>query len=338
MGGDHAPASVIQGASLALVRFPELKFIIFGNEAVVQPLLDACPKVKSSSEFIHAEDIITSEQKPSAAIRNSKNTSMGKAIAAVKEGKACGVVSAGNTGALMAIAKLALRMIPGIHRPAIAALIPTMRGDCVMLDMGANVECDGEALMQFAVMGDAFARAVLGLSSPRIGLLNVGSEEAKGHDEVKEAYILLRALSASLNFHGFVEGDDIGKGTVDVIVTDGFSGNIALKTAEGTAKMITHFMKSVFGSSLMSRLGYLFARPALISLREALDPRKYNGAMFLGLNGIVVKSHGGTDAYGFSQAIAATVELAQYDINQRILNEMKLAQSIPHAVLEAVAL
>jgi glycerol-3-phosphate acyltransferase PlsX len=228
---------------------------------------------------------------------------------AVRQGLAAGVVSAGNTGALMAIAKFVLKTLPGIDRPAIASFFPTMRGESVMLDLGANVQCDTENLVQFAVMGNVFARTVLGNLHPTIGLLNVGSEDLKGHETIREASNILRNTSLPGDFHGFVEGDDIAKGTVDVIVTDGFTGNIALKTIEGTAKLYSEFLRQTFRSSLLAKLGYLLARPALRGLRVRTDPRRYNGAIFLGLNGIAVKSHGGADALGFANAIGVAVDM-----------------------------
>jgi glycerol-3-phosphate acyltransferase PlsX len=233
------------------------------------------------------------------------------------------MVSAGNTGALMAMARLVLRMVPGIDRPAIASFFPTERGESVMLDLGANIECDARNLVEFAIMGDAFARAVLSIQKPAVAILNVGSEELKGHDEVKKAAAILREGSVPVHFHGFVEGDDIPAGTVDVVVTDGFSGNIALKTAEGTARLYTNFVRESFKSSLLARLGYLLSRPALRKLRKRADPRRYNGAVFLGLNGICVKSHGGTDALGFANAIGVAVEMATHGFLHRVKAELE---------------
>ena len=243
------------------------------------------------------------------------------AIEAVKEGEAAGVVSAGNTGALMAMAMLQLRTLPGIDRPAIASFFPTLKGESVMLDLGANVECDANNLVQFAVMGEVFSRCVLGLTQPTIGLLNVGTEEVKGHEELKFAAQILRQSNLPIRFHGFVEGNDIAGGTVDVIVTDGFSGNVALKTAEGTAKLISQFLREAFKSSLAARLGYVLARRGLMKLQRRVDPRRYNGAMFVGLNGICVKSHGGTDALGFANAIGVAHDMAAGNFNERIREE-----------------
>jgi glycerol-3-phosphate acyltransferase PlsX len=230
----------------------------------------------------------------------------------VHEGRASGVVSAGNTGALMAMAKFVLKTLPGIDRPAIASYFPTLRGETVMLDLGANLQCDAENLVQFAVMGNVFSRTVFAIESPTYALLNVGSEELKGHEALQSASAILRADSLPGHFHGFVEGDDIAKGTVDVVVTDGFTGNIALKTAEGAAKLYTEALKRTFKSSFAARIGFMLAARAIKKFRRKVDPRRYNGAIFLGLNGITVKSHGGTDAFGFANAIGVAVDMAKY--------------------------
>jgi glycerol-3-phosphate acyltransferase PlsX len=322
MGGDNAPDCVIRGAEMAIIRHPGIKFLIFGDEAVIAPMLKARPVLHAASEIVHTSHVIASEDKPSVAVRRGRSSSMWLAIEAVKQGRACAVVSAGNTGALMAISKLVLRTLPGISRPAIAALFPTLRGECVMLDLGANVESDAQDLYRFAIMGDAFARAVLGLSRPRIGLLNVGSEELKGRSEVKEACTLLKDSRLSLNFHGFIEGNDIAAGTVDVVVTDGFTGNVALKTAEGAAKLIRTYLRDAFNSSAIAKAGGLMAQGALKGVKDKLDDRKRNGAMFLGLSGIAVKSHGRADAYSFCNAVSVAVELVAHHINTRIIQEV----------------
>jgi glycerol-3-phosphate acyltransferase PlsX len=244
------------------------------------------------------------------------------AIEAVKAGRASAAVSAGNTGALMALAKFVLKTLPGIERPAIASLMPTRRSEAVFLDLGANSECDADNLVQFAVMGEVFARAVLGVTKPTVGLLNIGTEEVKGHDTIREAAAALRASHLPIEFRGFVEGTDLTSGKVDVVVTDGFTGNVALKVLEGTVGLYTQFLREAFKSSLVAQLGYVLARPALQLLRQRLDPRRYNGAMFLGLNGVVVKSHGGTDALGFANAIGVAVDLVQQGTNQRITAEL----------------
>lgn len=324
MGGDNAPVSVIQGAELARQRFPWLKFLFYGNAFKIGSLLEKNAALRSACEVVHTDVVVNTGDKPSVALRQGRQSSMRLAIDAVKEGKAFAIVSAGNTGALMAMSKLVLRTLPGISRPAIISLLPTQRGEIVMLDMGANIECDANDLFQFAIMGDAFAKAVLNLTHPRIGILNVGQEEMKGHDEVKMAAHMLRNSKLSSNFHGFVEGNNLAEGTVDVVVTDGFSGNIALKTLEGTAKLVVHHLRRSYSSSLVAKVGYLLSRPALATLKEMMDPRKHNGAMFIGLNGICVKSHGSADALSFANAIGVATELAVQQINRRINEELSL--------------
>lgn len=326
MGGDNAPHSVVEGAELALHRYDnKIRFIFFGDSARILPLFKQYPTVELYSEIVHTDVCVAPHDKPSVALRRGAQSSMRLAIDAVKEGRADCMVSAGNTGALMAMAKIVFRTLPGISRPAIASLVPTVKGNCVMLDLGANVECDAETLVQFAIMGDAFARIMLSLQSPKIGLLNVGSEEMKGLDEVKEAGRLLRNPELGLDFHGFVEGNDIAAGTVDVVVTDGFTGNVALKTAEGIGKMVSTYVSNTFRSSWMAMLAYFIARPAISKLKKLLDPRRRNGAMFLGLNGIAVKSHGSADGYGFHYAIRVAADLAANRINHKILEELKLS-------------
>jgi glycerol-3-phosphate acyltransferase PlsX len=329
MGGDHAPACVVEGAQLLLRKYDNVRFVFYGNRAKIEPLFKLYPTVEPFCEIIHTDVFVAPHDKPSVALRRGGQSSMRLAIDAVKEGKADCMVSAGNTGALMAMAKLVFRTLPGIRRPAIAALVPTVKGDCVMLDLGANVECDANDLVQFAIMGDAFARAVLSLQSPKIGLLNVGSEEMKGNDEVKQASQFLRNTDLGLNFHGFVEGDDIAQGTVDVVVTDGFTGNVALKTAEGIGRMVSRYLSNAFTSSFWSKMGYLLAKPAMARLRKSLDPRRRNGAIFLGLNGIAVKSHGSADGYSFYFALRVAVELVANRVNQKILEELKLSVNLP---------
>ena len=329
MGGDNAPEMVVRGANIARRRFPNVHFLMVGDEARLGRLVRRMKRLRRVVTIRHASGVVTDDAKPAQALRSGRNSSMRLAIDAAKEGFADGVVSAGNTGALMAMAKVVLRTVPGIDRPAIAALFPTLRGESVMLDLGANVECDAENLVQFAVMGEVFARTVLGLRQPSIGIVNVGEEDLKGHDEVKAAAARLRDTELPIKFHGFIEGDHITAGTVDVVVTDGFSGNIALKTAEGTARLYTGFLREAFMSSMASRIGYLLARRALRKLRARVDPRGYNGAMFVGLNGIVVKSHGGTDALGFANAISVAVDMAVGGFNERIKEELNRLRPAP---------
>jgi glycerol-3-phosphate acyltransferase PlsX len=318
MGGDRAPDMVVKGASIALQRFPQVQFIFFGPEDRLRPLLAKQSRLAQRATTRHTDEIVTGDAKPSVALRTGRRSSMRLAIDAVAEGEADCVVSAGNTGALMAMAKFALKTLPGIDRPAMASYFPTRRGESVMLDLGANVECDADNLVQFALMGDVFARTVLGLLQPTVGILNIGSEELKGHEEVRTAAARLRDAGSSIRFHGFVEGDDIAAGTVDVIVTDGFTGNIAVKTAEGVARLYSEFMRSAFKHSLTARIGYAFAATALRKLRERLDPRRHNGAVFLGLNGIAVKSHGGSDALAFANAIGVAVDMQINDFLEKI--------------------
>ena len=323
MGGDRAPEMVVRGAEYGRQRFPHVHYLMFGDAAKVRPILDRLPELAAVTTLRHTDEVITGDTKPAQALRSGRGSSMRLAIDSVQSGEAEGVVSAGNTGALMAIAKFVLKMHPRIDRPAIATFFPTLRGESVMLDLGANVECDANNLVQFAVMGEVFARAVLGLSKPTIGILNVGAEELKGHDAVRSAAAILRGSKLPLQFHGFIEGDDIGAGTVDVVVTDGFTGNVALKTMEGTARLFSVFLRESFRSSWAARLGYLLCRPALEKLRIRLDPRRYNGAILLGLNGIVVKSHGGTDAVGFANAIGVAVDMVANDYSTTIKDELE---------------
>ncbi|MFI5021431.1 MAG: phosphate acyltransferase PlsX [Alphaproteobacteria bacterium] len=321
MGGDNAPKVVVRGVALARIRHPQVRYLLFGDERRVAPLIRRKPKLRKIISLVHTDKVVPGDMKPSLALRQGRGSSMWASIEAVHDGRAAAVVSAGNTGALMAMAKTILGTLPGIDRPAIAAYFPTLRGESVMLDLGANVECDANNLVQFAVMGEVFARTVLGLQQPTIGLLNVGEEPVKGRDAVKAASAILRDSRLPIRFEGFVEGDDIAAGSVDVVVTDGFTGNIALKTAEGTAHLLREFVRQAFKSSLLAKLGFVLARRALKKMHVRTDPRRYNGAMFLGLNGIAVKSHGSTDALGFANAIDVAIDLAAGGFNDRIKEE-----------------
>jgi glycerol-3-phosphate acyltransferase PlsX len=323
MGGDAAPEIVVAGAALARQRRPDLRFLLFGDEAQINGLIDQQPGLADAVELRHTPDAVAGDAKPSTALRQGRQSSMRLAIDAVRDGEAGAVVSAGNTGALMAMAIVALRTLPGIDRPAIASVMPSRGDPVVFLDLGANVECSAESLFQFAVMGEVYARAVLGVAKPRVGLLNVGTEELKGDGVVRRAAALVRDSDLDIAYAGFVEGTDVTTGTVDVVVTDGFTGNVALKIAEGTAGLFTQALKDAFTSSWRAKLGYLLAKPALGGLRDRFDPRLYNGALFLGVNGVVVKSHGGTDALGFASAINAAVEFVHQGTNERIIEEMK---------------
>ena len=327
MGGDNAPQSVLNGANLARKRFPHVRFVLVGDEARLAPMLDRLPRLKKVTSIRHTDQVVTDDAKPSVALRSGRGSSMRLAIDTVQEGHAAGIVSAGNTGALMAMSKFVLKTLKGIDRPAMAGFFPTLRGESVMLDLGANIECTADNLVQFAALGEVFARTVLGLTRPTVGLLNVGSEELKGNDAVRAAAARLKETTLPVDFHGFIEGNDIAGGTVDVIVADGFTGNIALKTAEGTAKLYSEFLRQAFKSSTVSALGYLLARPALRKLRKRVDPRRYNGAVFLGLNGIVVKSHGGSDSLSFATAIGVAVDMAVNGFLDTIRGELERLQS-----------
>jgi phosphate acyltransferase len=325
MGGDGGPPVMIAGAALALERNAALQFRLVGDEATIRAELAKHPALAKVSAIDHAEDVISGEDKPAQAIRRAKTTSMGITIAGVKSGEADAAVSGGNTGALMAMSKLALRTMAGIDRPALAALLPTLGdNDVVMLDLGANTECEAKNLVEFAVMGSAYARSVLGLKDPRVRLLNIGTEELKGTDELRVAAAELRAADhLQLRFDGFIEGDRIERGEADVVVTDGFSGNIALKTIEGTARFITDLLQRAFTSSLRSKAGFLLSRPAFALLKVYLDPNNHNGAVFLGLNGIVVKSHGGANVIGVANAIGVASKLVSNDITRRITEDLQ---------------
>lgn len=322
MGGDHAPQVVIAGAEMARQRHPDVHFLLFGDQARLEELVASRPDLAARTTIIHTADAVDADARPSHVLRQGRNTSMRMAIDAVKDGRASAAVSAGNTGALMALSKFVLKTLPGIERPAIASLIPTKRSETVLLDLGANAECDADNLVQFAVMGEVFARAVLGIRKPTVGLLNIGTEDGKGNDTIRDAAAALRASPLSIEFRGFVEGTDLTSGKVDVIVTDGFTGNVALKVAEGIVGLYGQFLREAFKSSIFAKLGYALARPALQLVRQRLDPRRYNGAMFLGLNGIVVKSHGGTDALGFANAIGVAADLVEQGTNQWIIAEL----------------
>jgi glycerol-3-phosphate acyltransferase PlsX len=301
---------VIPGAALAAERHPGFSFLLFGDQAKITPVLAKHPRLEKVATIRHSDVAVAMDDKPSQALRRGRGkSSMWQAIDAVRQGEAHVAVSAGNTGALMAMARFILRTVEGIERPAIAAVWPTMRGRSVVLDVGATVGADARQLLEFAVMGEAMARCLFGLQQPTVGLLNIGVEEIKGNESVKEAGRILREMNLPLHYHGYVEGDDIGKGTVDVVVTEGFTGNVALKAAEGTAKQISSFLKSALTRTLTAKLGALLASGAFRAFRDRLDPRKHNGGVFLGLNGIVVKSHGGTDAIGFATAIDVAIDM-----------------------------
>lgn len=324
MGGDSGPSVMLAGAANAFARRDDLTFLLFGDEAAIRAELANHPALAGVSEIVHCVDVIAGTDKPSQAIRRAKTTSMGRAIAAVKEGEAHAAVSGGNTGALMAMAKLALRTMPGIDRPALAALLPTLgENDVVMLDLGANTEASTDNLVQFAVMGAAYARVAFELERPRVQLLNIGTEELKGTDELRDAAAILRASGhLHMRFDGFIEGDKLSRGDVDVIVTDGFSGNIALKSLEGTARFVTDLLRRAFTSSIRSKIGFLISRPATELLRHHLDPNNHNGAVFLGLNGLVVKSHGSANDKGVANAIRLAARMVREDLTRKITEDL----------------
>jgi len=324
MGGDEGLAVMLAGVARARRRFEGMQFLLVGDEAAIRAGLEHHPNLTAASEIVHAPEVVASDEKPSQAIRRAKTTSMGVAIDLVKQGRAGAAVSSGNTGALMAMAKLSLRTMPGIDRPALAALMPTLgENDTVMLDLGANTECDARNLVQFAVMGAAYARTALDLEAPRVALLNIGTEEMKGTDEIREAAAQIRAAPhLPLDFKGFIEGNRLSRGEVDVIVCDGFSGNIALKTVEGTARFVADLLKRAFSSSTRSKIGFLISRPATELLRHHLDPNNHNGAVFLGLNGLVVKSHGSANEVGVDTAIGLAAKMVRDDLTRRILDDL----------------
>jgi glycerol-3-phosphate acyltransferase PlsX len=330
MGGDLGPAVAVPGAEMARERHPDVEFLLFGNSAIIGPLVDARPKLKAVSKIIHTEVAIRMDDKPSQALRQGRwKSSMWLAIDAVKKGEADVAVSAGNTGALMAMAKFHLRMMPGIDRPAIAALWPTLKGESIVLDVGASIGADAQHLVDLATMGGAMARVLFDLERPTVGLLNIGVEEVKGLEQVRDAGKMLRELaSREFDYIGFVEADDIGKGTADVVVTEGFAGNIALKAAEGTAHQMASYLRSAMGRTWRARLGYFFARQAFATLREKMDPRKVNGGVLLGLNGIVIKSHGGTNNEGFASAVDMGYDMARYELLAKINDMLHRAPGI----------
>src|SRR3954451_2768449 len=320
MGGDHGASVLMPGAEISLTRHPDIEYVMFGNEAVVRPVLDKHPRLKAATRLIHTDVAVGMSDKPSQALRKGRwKSSMWLALDAVKKGEADVAVSAGNTGALMAMARFNLKMMAGIDRPAIAALWPTLRGESIVLDVGASIGADAQHLVDLAAMGSAMARVLFDLDRPTVGLLNIGVEEVKGLESVREAGKFLREANLPfLDYIGFVEADTIGQGVADVVVTEGFAGNIAIKTAEGTEKQITSMLHSAMGQTWRAKLGYLLAREAFMTLRDKLDPRKANGGMFLGLNGIVIKSHGGTDAEGFAAAVDVGYDMVRYELLNKI--------------------
>lgn len=323
MGGDRGPAAVVPGAALALQRHADVTFLLFGDQARIQPYLDAEPSLAGRARIVHTDTVIGMEDKPSTAVRRGKGTSMWLALEAVQKGEAECAVSGGNTGALMAIAKLILRTMPGIERPVIAGQWPTIRDNCIVLDLGANIGATARQLADFALMGAAMARALFHKERPKVGLLNIGVEEIKGVEEVRQAHAWLKETELPIDYQGFIEGDQIGQGIVDVVVVEGYAGNIALKTAEGTAKQMAAYVKEALTSSFAAKLGALLARGGLRALRDRMDPRGFNGGPFLGLNGIVIKSHGGMDAFGFASAIGVGYDMAESGLIAHLSADLK---------------
>lgn len=337
MGGDAAPEVVLDGLKLFSERRPDVDFLLHGREEALAPFLEMNPDLAARTTLRPAESEVKSSDKPSQALRRARGTSMWNAVEAVKTGDAAAAVSAGNTGALMAISMLVLRKMDNVHRPAMTAIWPTVQGRCVVLDVGANLEADAQQLLTFAIMGEAYARAVTGVSSPRVGLLNIGSEEMKGHDEIREAADLIRKSDLDLDYIGYVEGNDIAAGVADVVVTDGFTGNVALKTAEGTARLVGAFLKESLTSSPLAKAGALIASGGLKSLRARLDPSRVNGGVLLGLNGLVVKSHGGTDAEGFATALALAADLGESHYQEEVAANLARISKASKAASETAA-
>ena len=326
MGSDNGPEAIISGASLSKERHPKIEYIFFGDENLIKSHLKKYKNLNGSYDVIHTEQVVLPEDKPSLALRKRGSTSMGVSLKYLGEKKAIALVSAGNTGALMAMSKLQLRMLEGISRPAIAATFPHEKGEFILLDLGANTDCNTENLMQFAIMGTEFAKVVLGRDNPKIAILNIGTEQDKGKSYINDTANLLENSYLSKNFIGYIEGNDMTKGLADVVVADGFSGNIALKTAEGVAVLCSSYIKKIFQSSILGKISYLLLSKKLSSLKEKLDPRKRNGALFLGLNGLVVKSHGSADSLGFAAAIDIAYEFAQEEVGVKITKSLSKIQ------------
>ena len=321
MGGDHAPESVIEGVALSAKQHSDVFFFLFGNEEKIAPLAEKYGLDSKCYKIHHTTDIVRMDAKPSQILRSGRETSMWKSIMAVRNGYAKAVVSAGNTGALMAMSKICLGTLPGIDRPAIAGILPSSTGPIVVLDLGANTECDAQNLVEFSLMGEVLYQLLFDVENPSVGLLNIGSEHTKGREEIREAAGLLEEMGDKINFQGFVEGNDIAGGKAQVIVADGFSGNIALKTLEGAVRFISHALKNEVKESWISMFGFLMAHPSLSRFKKKFDPRIYNGAMFLGLKGISVKSHGSADGFAFSCAIESAIKMAKNNLCDRIKDE-----------------
>ncbi len=321
MGGDNAPNAVFEAVAhfLKKTKRVDVRFHLFGQLVVMQSVLAKFPQIVDHIQLFHCDDVIAGDAKASNAIRQGRQSSLWHAISHVKEGHADAIVSAGNTGILMAMSKLIFRTLEGVRRPAIVTTMPTIKGKTVMLDLGANSECDSHNLIEFALIGSLYARANLGLSKPTVGLLNIGEEYTKGNDTLRDAYSCLKdAPNMPFEFYGFVEGNDILQGTTDVVVTDGFTGNVALKTVEGTAKFMKNLLTHLFKYSWASKLAYLLIKPSLKVMSRKIDPREYSGAVFAGLNGLSVKTHGGSDKKAFANAFSYALNLIESDFNQKV--------------------
>ena len=322
MWSDNGPGSIISAASLSKIRLPNIYYSFFGDEKIIKSFVKKYNNLENSYEIIHTENIVLPEDKPSLALRKRHTTSMGISLKYLSEKKVNALVSAGNTGALMAMSKLQLRMLEGILRPAIAATFPHHKGEFVLLDLGANTDCNTENIIQFAIMGNEYAKVTLGKENPKIGILNIGTEADKGKSYINQAAEQIKSSYLSKNFIGYIEGNDMTKGLADVVVADGFSGNIALKTAEGVAVLCSNYIKNIFESSLLGKISYILLSKKLHTLKDKLDPRNRNGALFLGLNGIVVKSHGGADALGFASAIDLAYDFVNEEVAKKITNNL----------------
>jgi len=324
MGGDHGAPVVLAGAELSLVRHPDIRYLLFGDESAIREELSRHKALADKSEIIHTDVAISMDAKPSQALRQGRwKSSMWKAIEAVRDGEAEAIISAGNTGALMAMSRFCLKTLPEIERPAIAAIWPTINSECIVLDVGANVGARARQLLDCSIMGAAMAKALFSQERPTVGLLNIGVEEIKGLEEVRKAAAALRESDPPFEYRGFIEGDGVGQGIVDVVVTEGFSGNIAIKTAEGTAKQMAEYLKAAMSRSFMARAGAILAQGAFRALKEKMDPRRANGGVFLGLNGIVIKSHGGTDATGFACAIDLGYDMARSGLVKSLTKDIE---------------
>lgn len=325
MGGDQGASVVVPGAEMSLLRQPDMEFVLFGDARVIEPLLAAHPRLRAASRLVHTDIAVKMDAKPSQALRAGRwKSSMWLALDAVKKGETDVAVSAGNTGALMAMAKFDLKTMAGIERPAIAGFWPTLKGQSIVLDVGASIGADAQHIVDMAVMGSAMARIVFNLERPKVGLLNIGVEEIKGLEEVRDAGRILREAGLpDFEYVGFIEGSDIGKGVVDVVVSEGFAGNIAIKAAEGTARQFAELLKTEMSRTWQTRLGYVLARGAFAALRNKMDPRKANGGVFLGLNGIVIKSHGGSDVEGFAAAVDIGYQMVRHGLLARISHTLE---------------